>query len=307
MNKLKEYWLLLRQYGKFWHYLVLCVAVLFLWSSGADVIISAIELDTLSLMVSVMWVLLIITIVGLVFRSLKKRAVKDINNNQVFSKNQSPAIEQQPRNFWNYFPLVLFIINTVAAIMVYISFHASAEGFGAIVFFVWLFLIFCSVPAVIMPLLGRFKTISNIFAIIFLMPGLLFILFVLSAPTWNSHVAKQTSAKIQSLNNKIYVPVDVKRGQIDIGGNNLIRLDGIASLPSEQVDEFEKVFREKVINAHIPITTILSPDAYTVYFTAGKAEKNMASLKQGEKYFMVVGNIMVNGEVVDTNWLDKNK
>lgn len=129
----------------------------------------------------VMFFLLGGVVISAVFQRLKKQEI--LEEGTVLSQNISTQEVKEilapiKRNFLNYFPALFFIINIAVAVPMWIQ--SSNAGLMGILIFVHVFLMFLSLPAVILPLMGRFVAASNICALILLFPGIvLALLFIL--------------------------------------------------------------------------------------------------------------------------------
>lgn len=255
---------------------------------------------------NVLWGALGALIIYEVFRRLEKKSSMGISTTGVSDptpSSSSPTNNQMSKNFWNYFPIILLFINVILAILAW-SYTTSEIGLGVVYLFLHIALMVLAIPPVVFAFLGRFKKTANVLSFLFLAPAIVAVifLFVIIPISYKNNVAN-IELRYATIQSTTHIPLAVDQSKVLIDGNNVIRVIGINR--TDLYTDFERVFTDKVINAGIPIQVKIAPGAYSVDFIA-RPEDSQFKLKNGEHYLLIEGDVTVNGETVNEDWVKKN-
>lgn len=156
---MNQYWKLFRRHAHAQHFFLLLIGT-------ALVVVNVIGfLSADSGIINVLWGGLGVYIIVEIFRRLKR---KDMIQQQQQNTSTQPAVQtsmaQIPtiskKDFWNYFALILFIINVI---LVEFGFAADLE-LGSLIVLLHTFVLIASFPIVVFAFTGKWKLGANVIA-----------------------------------------------------------------------------------------------------------------------------------------------
>jgi len=116
---------------------------------------------------------------------------------------------------------------------------------------------------------------------------------------------EEVAQKLAEVNNKSFVPLAVHDYDVLLPGNVIIRLQKLMN--SKISNLFQDIFEKEVIQKKKEVLVILghnpssfSTNPYTIVFTAGL---NDTWLENGVAYRMIEGDLSLNSEIIDDNFI----
>lgn len=173
---INEYWKLFIKQAHIFDFILLLIGLFLLITNIIGFFNSEVGLF------NILWGLLGFVIIEEVFRRLHKKAIlENPQSPEVISgvKENTEVLPQKPKNFWNYFPLILFVINIVIVILANNELKYDLSG---VILIIPIVLMFFSFPVVVFAILGKYKIFSIITASICLIPSILGYIFLFIIP-----------------------------------------------------------------------------------------------------------------------------
>ena len=215
------------------------------------------------------------------------------------------------RNFWVFLPLILFILMIISFIpsvsnaknLSFIGFFLLV-GFGYSIFF-GLFGVLSSIVLFIWPK-RILKIVLNILSALILIPiiyiNLTALWFVyVGGPAMDKQQKEEVRIELAKVNGKSFIPLAVNNNfDVLLPGNIILRDSKLLNLNKDDVVGFNEIFKKEVIDKKKEVQVSLSDNPYTTVFTAGA---NDSWLEQSKNYRLVEGNLSIDGEIIDRNFI----
>jgi len=216
------------------------------------------------------------------------------------------------KNFWVFFPLILSLLSIIS------FFPALSSNLSLLGFFVLLGFLYSLIPAIIGIIFSvilflnpkrTLKITFNIISTLVLVP-IIYLNFVaywfvhVTGPAMDVQYHEEVKSELATINGKSFIPLAVNNNlDVLLPGNIIIRDAKMLNLNKSDIIGFDEIFKKEIIDKKKEVQVVLDGAPYTVVFTAGPSD---SWLEQGKSYRLVEGNLSVDGQIIDQNFILSN-
>ncbi len=213
--------------------------------------------------------------------------------------------DEKSRNFWAYYTLILILIN--AAFLIPAFLQSNTLGLVGIPVIINGFLLIPGLLFGIIVLIWPIrilKILVNIVASIVFIPVILVHLFFhVGVPILATQHQNNIVQQVSDINGKTFAPVAFHDNDVLLPGNIIIRIVDFNT--PKVICEFDALFQQEVMQKKELVTVSLTSNPYTITAVAGQ-NATESWLSQGQEYRLIEGNLKIQDQFIDNNWLQQN-